>query len=146
MYYYFGAYLYEKEIKPSAGLTILSVAFSLGGFILSNQLAGSNYFIQKAMNILVSSFASFASIFMIYGFANLIGSKEGNRLWGILKKNSFGIYLFHQQLIYPCIMLLNGRVHPVVQVVICFVVAICISSFMTELLRKWKPTRTMFGL
>ena len=83
---------------------------------------------------------------MIYGLANLIGSKENNKIWEILKNNSFGVYLFHQQLIYPCITLLNGRVHPVVQVVICFVVAVCISSFMTKLLRKWKPTRIMFGL
>ncbi|MDY3767272.1 MAG: acyltransferase [Lachnospiraceae bacterium] len=146
MYYYFGAYLYEKKIKPNAGLTILSMTFSVGGFMLSTQLAGSNYFVLKALNIVVSSFTSFAGIFMIYGFTNLIAIRKENKIWGNLKKNSFGIYLFHQQLIYPCIMLLNGRVHPVIQVAICFVVAICISSFMTKLLRKWKYTRIMFGL
>lgn len=29
---------------------------------------------------------------------------------------------------------------------ICFMVVICLSSAMTELLRKWKYTRIMFGL
>ena len=91
MYYYFGAFLYEKKIKPNSGLTILSMSFSVGGFVLSTQLAGSNYFVLKALNIVVSSFTSFAGIFMIYGFANLIGSREDSKIWGMLKKNSFGI-------------------------------------------------------
>lgn len=146
MYYYFGTYLYEKEIKPSTSLTVMSVIFSVGGFALSSQLAGSNLFVLKAVNILVSSFTSFAGIFMVYGFANLIGCKEDNRIWRGLKKNSFGVYLFHQQLIYPCIMLLNGRVNPVIQVVICFMVLGFISSGITEFLRKWKATKVMFGL
>ena len=121
MYYYFGAYLYEKEIKPSIGLTVMSLIFSVGGFALSNQLSGSNVLFLKTINIAVSRLTSFAGIVMIYGFANLIGSRKDIKIWEKLKKNSFGIYLFHQQLIYPCILLLNGRVHPVVQVAICFV-------------------------
>ena len=146
MYYYFGAFLYEKKIKPNSGLTILSMSFSVGGFVLSTQLASNNYFVLKALSIVVSNFTSFAGIFMIYGFANLIGSRENSKIWGMLKKNSFGIYLLHQQLIYPCIMLLNGRVHPVIQVAICFTVVICLSSAIIELLRKWEYTLIMFGL
>lgn len=97
MYYYFGAYLYEKKIRPKVGLTAFSMFISIGGFALSNQIAGNNYFVLKALNILVSIFTSFAGIPMIYGFANLIGGKErNNKLWGLLKRNSFGIYLFHK--------------------------------------------------
>ena len=55
-------------------MTILSMPFSVGGFVLSTQLAGSNYFVLKALNIVVSSVISFAGIFMIYRFANLTGS------------------------------------------------------------------------
>ena len=146
MYYYFGAYLYEKEIKPSIGLTVMSLIFSVGGFALSNQLSGSNGLILKAINIAVSRLTSFAGIVMIYGFANLIGSRKDIKIWKILKKNSFGIYLFHQQLIYPCILLLNGRVHPVVQVAICFVLVICASSAMAGLLRKSKTFGILFSI
>lgn len=146
MYYYFGAYLYEKEIKPSIGLTVMSLIFSVGGFALSNQLSGSNGLVLKAINIAVSRLTSFAGIVMIYGFANLIGSRKDIKIWKILKKNSFGIYLFHQQLIYPCILLLNGRVHPVVQVAICFVLVICASSAMTGLLRKSKTFGILFSI
>lgn len=146
MYYYFGAYLYEKEIKPSIGLTVMSLIFSVGGFALSNQLSGSNVLFLKAINIAVSRLTSFAGIVMIYGFANLIGSRKDIKIWEKLKKNSFGIYLFHQQLIYPCILLLNGRVHPVVQVAICFVLVICISSAMAGLLRKSKTFCILFSI
>lgn len=124
----------------------MSLIFSVGGFALSNQLAVRSSLVLKVINIAVSSFTSFVGILMVYGFANLIESKIDNMLWGILKKNSFGIYLFHQQLIYPCILLLNGNVYPVVQVAICLVVVICISSVITELLRKWKTTSVLFGI
>ena len=71
---------------------------------------------------------------------------EKNLTRNVSVQNSFGIYLFHQQLIYPCIMLLNGKVHPAVQVIVCFIAAICGATVITEFLRKFKVTKVMFGI
>ena len=69
-----------------------------------------------------------------------------NRLFKVLEENSFGIYLFHQQIIYFMIVLLNGVVHPIVQVVLSFFVSLIVSLIMSIILKKNKVTKFMFGL
>lgn len=147
MFYYLGVYLYEKRTKLSTEKIIFCILLSVGGFVISNLIVDGSSFLMKILDLLTSTFGSLAGILMIYGLATVIGSAAGNNaVWKFLKKNSFGIYLFHQQLIYPCIMLLNGRVYPIIQVTICFILAIAGASIMAEFFRKYKVTKILFGL
>lgn len=101
----------------------------------------------KLVRLLASNACSLAGVLMVYGIGNLFGCCAGrSALWSKLRQNSFGIYLFHQQLIYPCIMILNGKAHPVVQVIISLVIAICTAGAIFEILRKFKVTKIMFGV
>ena len=69
-----------------------------------------------------------------------------NRFYRLLEENSFGIYLFHQQIIYFTIIWFNGLVHPIIQAILSFLIAICISLMMSMILKKWRMTKIMFGL
>lgn len=57
-----------------------------------------------------------------------------------------GIYLFHQQIIYLTIIPLNGKVHPLVQVMISFLIAIFSSSILVHILQKSKILEKLYGL
>lgn len=39
-----------------------------------------------------------------------------------------------------------GKVHPAVQVIVCFIAAICGATVITEFLRKFKVTKVMFEI
>ena len=89
----------------------------------------------------------FAASFFVYSReSNLWNKISRTKLWELLIENSFGIYLFHQQIIYLTIILLNGRVIPIVQVFLSFSIAIVVTSFMVIILRKFKITRLLFSL
>lgn len=146
MFYYLGAYLYHRKPRFSVSRTAFYGALSLITFVLS--LAEENgSSLLNMVSLLADRIGPLFGVLAVYGVSTLIPSgKEHHALWNRLQKNSFGIYLFHQQLIYPCITLLNGKVHPVVQALLSFVIAIGGATIIAELLRKCKLTRTMFQL
>jgi len=61
------------------------------------------------------------------------------------KKNSMTIYLFHQQIIYVMIDLLNGLVNPYLHVLINFSVSLAGASLLSLLLSRTKVTRFLIG-
>lgn len=70
---------------------------------------------------------------------------EKNTLYGFLSKHSFGIYLFHQQIIYFVINILNGWISPIPLVAICFVISLTVSSIICVLLETNKITRVVIA-
>ena len=139
MFYYLGAYLYECR----SNFTIKRIAFclglSIGSYVLSQTLSGKEDIMLKVVVLFADNIGSLAGVCTVYRIENLLSNRrENSALWNILKKNSFGIYLFHQQLIYHCIILLNGRVNPIVQVLFSFGIAILGATIMTEIFRKIK--------
>ena len=151
VYYYFGAYLYKKDYKPRSSTLIISALVSVGCFGTVSMI----YNLQNVncFDLLIETLAyicSIAGIIMVYSFVSLIQEKLHfllrMRIWRSLKNCSFGIYLFHQQIVYLTIICLNGKVHPIVQVITGFVFSVFISSAMVVLLRKWKHSRTLFAL
>ena len=73
----------------------------------------------------------------------LINAKK-SKLWNEFKKRCFGIYLFHQQIIYLTIIPLNGKVPPIVQVMISFLCAVGVASIITAVLKRFKLTRILY--
>ena len=102
------------------------------------------------LNIFNEQLLSIIEVIFIYiickYFVNNKKIKLNNRIYKLLENNSFGIYLFHQQIIYFCILLLNGVVHPIIQASISFIVSLIIALCITLLLKKNKTTKFIFGL
>ena len=73
------------------------------------------------------------------------GNYKNNKIYKFLTHNNFTIYLFHQQVIYEAITLLNGKVPPVILAVVNFVIAIAILSIIAAILNGWKISRILIG-
>lgn len=72
-------------------------------------------------------------------------SEKGRRAVKKLAKFSMPIYLFHQQIIYLLIFLLNGMISPYLHVWINFAGALILSAALSAILMKFRPTRFLIG-
>lgn len=73
-------------------------------------------------------------------------SIEKSKVLSFLNVHSFNMYLFHQQIIYGIITLLNGRISPIVIAAVCFLFSIVVSGIMSLVFSKNKLTRFLLGL
>ena len=72
------------------------------GYVFSYLSLGNGFMLVKLVRLLASNVCSLGGVLMVYGIGNLFGCHAGkSALWNKLRQNGFGIYLFHQQLIYP---------------------------------------------
>lgn len=63
-----------------------------------------------------------------------------------LSAYSFPIYLFHQQIIYVVIVMLNGVVEPFIVSFVSFFAGVVISILITMILARWEVTRSLIGI
>ena len=147
LFFYFGGYLfYNKErIKYRQFIiSIMMVFFLFGASIYLNKIDG----IIKIINVFISSIISLLEIIIIYVICTLISNRVSlnNKFYKIIEKHSFGIYLFHQQIIYFTIVTFNGIVSPFIQILLSFCISITISLILSYLLEKNKYTKAALGM
>lgn len=97
-----------------------------------------------AIEFLLHMIGAIMAFTVLNWIANRINWRE-NKVIVLLHKHNFTIYLFHQQVIYAVITLLNGRVFSVVLALANFAMAIFISLFISIILHRWKTTRFLIG-
>lgn len=150
-YYYLGAYLYKVKaenrwVVPISGLGSITL-FIINKVIEVNTTAS---ILVRLIGLVSGYMCSYMGVVFIYYTERMITERLVNigklKIWNWLKKRSFGIYLFHQQIIYLTIVPLNGKVSPVVQVMISFVCAVGVSGLMTTILKRFKLTQKLYGL
>ena len=73
------------------------------------------------------------------------GDYKNARFYRFLNQQNFTIYLFHQQVIYGVITLLNGKTPSVILAIANFVISLAVSSIIAALLSKWKISRILIG-
>jgi fucose 4-O-acetylase-like acetyltransferase len=118
---------------------ILMFACNLLFLIISIYIGKYDIRIMKILKDLLYVGASVFGIYYVY-FISLIISKTKiieNNLYKWLKKDGFGIYLFHPMIIY-CIfyMFKENRINPFLMVFIAFSVSLILSDLATKLMRK----------
>lgn len=117
-------------------------------FILVQYLSGFDATIIKLINLgltfLLHIIGALMAFVVLQKLANRVNWKE-NKVFTLLSKNSMPVYLFHQQVIYVFISLLNGVVNPYIHAGINFVGALSISLLISTLLMKFKWTRFLIG-
>lgn len=62
-----------------------------------------------------------------------------------ISQKTMPIYLFHQQIIYFCLVALNGKVSPLINAFINFGVSLIGSFIISSILMYWKHTRFLIG-
>ena len=102
------------------------------------------YRARKNIPMLLHIIGAVMAFTTLNAFSGKINFKT-NRLYLFFEKNNFTIYLFHQQIIYLVITLLNGKVPSGVLAICNFAIAIILSSLIAVVLNKWKLTRFLTG-
>lgn len=106
--------------------------------------------VVRLIGLILGYMCSYMGVIFVYYTVKMITEKlinaKKSKLWNGFKKRSFGIYLFHQQIIYLTIIPLNGKVPPIVQVMISFLCAVGVASIITAVLKRFKLTRILYGV
>ena len=133
-------------MKQTITMIVLAAMLYVGACVMETM---DNNVANYAVSVVKPAVSILEVSSIYYLFTRLVDDekvKTSGKVYRLLEGNSFGIYLFHQQIIYFTIVWLNGLVHPIVQVALSFVIAICISLMMSMVLKKWRVTKVMFGL
>ncbi len=148
LFFYFGGIIYKSKDKMNfkRGFTSILLTILSYLFLYLIDISGIKYsvYISKFIDPIISCLEIYA---LFYICKNIIQKNRINsRLYNSLEQNAFGIYLFHQQIIYFTIMIFNGLVHPIIQVLLSFIISLSISLLMSIILKKNKVTKFTFGL
>lgn len=150
LYFYLGGYIYINKNKITLRQTIIMIAMVVPLYIFVLCFNDANNLVITAGARFAETLVSVLEVSAIYYLLSKLLEKKKSivrgRLYYVLEQNSFGIYLFHQQIIYFVIFWLNGVVPPIVLALLSFMIALFVSLVMSLILRKWKVTRVMFGL
>ena len=68
-----------------------------------------------------------------------------NKLFDYVSKRTMSVFLFHQQIIYIVVNLLNGLINPYLHVLINFLVSFFTSIIIANICYKSKVTRIIIG-
>ena len=149
----FGVFLVGFKIRQHGSGMLMKIpslvwlTMDVGLFYFSKKLAFVDNIFTKVfnfgLNFALHIVGAIMAFVILQKIANTINTH--NRFWDFLSKHSMGIYLFHQQIIYICIYLLNAQVNPYLHSVINFVVSSSISVTISYLLMKSKITRVIIG-
>ncbi len=101
-------------------------------------------FLNTEMNLGLHVLGAIAIFETIQHIAYLI-DWENARVWILLGKRAMPMYLFHQQVIYFTIYLLNGVINPYLNALVNFIVSIGVSIIISSILMKFKITRFLIG-
>ncbi len=96
-----------------------------------------------ALDFALNAVGAFMAFFVLQKLANFIN--KDSKTVKFLSQHSFGIYLFHQQVIYFAIHWLNGVISPIVIMLISIVVAFTVSLCITNLMLRFNTTRLLIG-
>lgn len=103
-------------------------------------IPGLDYILDFALHIV----GAIMAVVILHKIASAASWKD-NSIIKSLSRCSMPMYLFHQQIIYFCIVAMNGKVNPWLNAGINFVVALIASFAVSNVLMSWKTTRFLIG-
>ncbi len=114
------------------------------GLIQMLEVRNTSSILLIPIEFLLHIIGALMAFVVLQKLANRINWRESKR-FSVLRKNSMPVYLFHQQVIYLFISLLNGVINPYLHAGINFIGAMVISLLISTSLMKFKRTRFLIG-
>lgn len=150
IYFWIGLKLRQKGTDLVRKIPLLIyVVIVVGLFILSTFVLTGDHLIIKVLAIgvkfLLHVIGAVTAFLLLQKVANLFSSWKTNRAFKVLTRFSMPMYLFHQQVIYFSLSLLNGLITPYLHFAINFVVSCLVSILLSAILMKFKWTRFLIG-
>lgn len=128
---------------------ILWLLLDLALFAIKRYIVVGTSTIQKLLSIGLDFLLHVIGAIMIFvvlqKIAVLFSRWKENKVFMCLSKNSMPIYLFHQQVIYFSIVLLNGIVNPYIHIIINFFISLFVSLILSFVLTRFKASRMLLG-
>ncbi len=149
IYFYFGGllYYYKDIIEKNKKLILLAFILIIGLYPCYLLNINTDFWSKILYHLIMPSIKCCEILIIFIIFRKLTTFKINNsKIYKILENNSFGIYLFHQQIIYIIIAILNNKLNVFMQITICLVFSIIISIIMCKILEKNKISKKIFGL
>lgn len=152
LFFYIGMRIRDKREKNELLITdrapaICWIVVDLLIFAINGTL-NSRLAIVRAAGIILSLLSHIVGSVMAWSVLQTLAGHfdwKNNKLLCNLMPYTMPIYLFHQQIMYFTISALNGKVSPLTNASINFIVALVGSIFISGLLMKWKATRFLIG-
>ncbi len=138
---------FDWRILSKPGILLLLFALNIILFVLYNHLA-SNPGNERRLSMLLLPFVNLSGIlfmfFLIQSSFCKIRAARSYQYVALFEKNSFGIYLFHQQLIFIIAWYLNKpSIPPSLTVAGCFVFSLVVSYGIVSTLNRLPLTRRL---
>lgn len=148
LYFYIGACLRKDNKKIACKIpSFVYLGLHILLFITWRNLNGRGGVIFKLISLSISELmyvlGAIGAFVIFERLADLI--KKPNRIVRFGCKHSMSIYLFHQQIIYVVLFLLNEKFHPFLLVLICFFVSIAVSSVISFIMDHFRVTRFLIS-
>lgn len=103
--------------------------------------------LAAVLEFLFQPFVLLSGAVLLVRAVGKFGVSMENGFGGLLQDNSFGIYLFHQQIIWCVVLLLNEpSVPPILLVTVSFAVSLMVSLAISTLLGRFSLTRKLIGM
>lgn len=147
LFFYLGGYIYKNKNTISTKKIIICFIILIPLLIVrfsSLNCEGVVYYLIRMIEPLISVLEIIVVYFLCTAFTKKYSLN--NKLYLMISNNSFGIYLFHQQIIYIMIYAFNKHVNSFGLISICFFASLLISLLMSLFFKKFKFTKTIFGL
>lgn len=151
--FYVGMRIMQKEANGEKRITqqipwylwLVADGMLFAGVTLVSQMDGViRTLISVSLNFVLHIVGGIMAWTVLQSLAAHVKWKD-NRCFMTLSSYSMSMYLFHQQIIYFTIVLLNGKVNPWLHAGINFVVAFIGSVLISVTLVHWKITRNLVG-
>ena len=148
-YFIIGMKINEKDDSSFLKISPLFFIVShLVSFLIINLLSKYDGVLISVLTIGFGYVMNIMGALMSFTVLSSLSEKfawKDNRLFNDLSKRTMIIYLFHQQMIYFTIIIFNGKVSPIFNMLINFIVALLISYIISDILLKFKFTRRLVG-
>ena len=124
-------------------------ALYIVSFVLYELIKDQDSIIIKTMRVLgVESVLNITGCILAFLFLQSIADKlnhENSKVYKFCEKRSMGVYLFHQQLVHLCFMLLIGTMNVYALIPLSFVASFVISVIIHDILAHFKITKFLIG-
>ena len=70
---------------------------------------------------------------------------NNKRIFNVLQKYSMPMYLFHQQIVYCCISITNGKINSYINAFIIYIITVCGSLLISKIMMSTAITRSLIG-
>lgn len=130
--------------KGKSSVSIWLIVYTL--LFAVNVIAEKNIakVILPLLGLVLHIIGALAAFYILQNAANKFDWMT-NKMFMALSACSMPMYLFHQQIIYVVISILNGKVNPYLNAAANFVISIVVSLFISQALRRFKLTRFLIG-